>query len=120
MRKADRAIDRANAIMKKAIDSIQADFAEAEANYRDTGYGRYFKKMQSCEDDIDRLERYICSAVELAKAEREADRYRRMIAKYREKLEALRSNDYVGDRQAGEIICRCEALLKMLEMEVAR
>jgi hypothetical protein len=120
MRKADRAIDRANAIMKKAIDSIQADFAEAEANYRDTGYGRYFKKMQSCEDDIDRLERYIYSAVDLAKAEREADRYRRMIAKYREKLDKLYAEEYRGDSAAYEIIGRCKSILSVAEMEVVR
>lgn len=117
MKKADDAIKRANAILQKAIDSILEMRREAEGNYHDTGYGRYYNKMQACDDDVARLEGVMHSVRELAEAEREIARYRRMFALYQDKLDKLYTDEYRGNSEAYEIIGRCKSILRVAEME---
>lgn len=117
MRKADKAIERASAVIQKAIDGIRTEYREAEGNYNDTGYQRYYNKMQACEDDIARLEGFIHSARELALAEREVARYRKMFAMYQDRLDTLYTEWYRGNSEAYEIIGRCKSTLKVVEME---
>lgn len=117
MRKADKAIDRAKAIIQKAIDGINEERREAEGNYNDTGYQRYYNKMQACEDDIARLEGFIHSVRELALAEHEVARYRKMYSMYLDRLDNLYTDWYNGNSEAYEIIGRCKSILKVTEME---
>lgn len=44
--------------LQHAIDKAKEDYHEAELNYRDTGYDRYWNKMQKLQQDIEELEAY--------------------------------------------------------------
>lgn len=44
--------------LQHAIDKAKEDYHEAELNYRDTGYDRYWNKMQKLQQDISELEAY--------------------------------------------------------------
>ena len=117
MKKADDAIKRANGILQKAIDSIIEMRREAEGNYHDTGYGRYYNKMEECDTDIGRLEGYINSARYLRDAEREVAKYRRIISRYKDRMDEI-AKEYDGDYAALEIIHRCKGAMINAEMEV--
>ena len=47
-------------ILNQALEKLKAEYAEAEDFYRDTGYDRYFKKMQKCEAELQEIEEYLC------------------------------------------------------------
>lgn len=44
--------------LQHAIDRAKEEYHEAELNYRDTGYDRYWNKMQKLQQDISELEAY--------------------------------------------------------------
>lgn len=44
--------------IEAAIEKAREDYAEARANYNDTGHDRYFNKMEKLESEIDELEAY--------------------------------------------------------------
>lgn len=46
-------------MIEKAIEKAKSEYAEADGNYRDTGYDRYFSKMQKKEKEIEELENYL-------------------------------------------------------------
>lgn len=45
-------------VLKPALEKLKAEHEEAEDSYRDTGYDRYYKKMQKCESQIEEIEQY--------------------------------------------------------------
>lgn len=42
-----------------AIEKMKAEYADAKDSYNDTGYDRYFNKMQKREAEIQELENYL-------------------------------------------------------------
>ena len=46
-------------VLKPALEKLKAEHEEAEGSYRDTGYDRYYKKMQKCESQIEEIEQYL-------------------------------------------------------------
>ena len=45
--------------IEKALSKAKSDYENAKDFYRDTGYDRYLKKMNKCEDEIQELEDYL-------------------------------------------------------------
>lgn len=45
--------------LEKAILKAKTGYAEAKEFYTDTGYDRYFNKMQKCENELQELEKYL-------------------------------------------------------------
>lgn len=43
----------------KAMEKAKKGYDEAEDSYRDSGYDRYFKKMEKYEKEIEELEEYL-------------------------------------------------------------
>ena len=46
-------------VLGTALEKLKAEHEEAEDFYRDTGYDRYFNKMQKCEKQIEEIEKYL-------------------------------------------------------------
>lgn len=46
-------------VLNAALEKLKAEHEEAEDFYRDTGYDRYFNKMQKCESQIKEIEKYL-------------------------------------------------------------
>lgn len=46
-------------VLRPALEKLKADHEEAEDFYRDTGYDRYYNKIQKCENQIEEIEKYL-------------------------------------------------------------
>lgn len=64
------------AIIAKAIEKAKAEYKEADNCYKDTGYDRYFHKMERHEKDIDELEEYAKGNEAILEARREKEKVR--------------------------------------------
>lgn len=53
--------------IEKALTKAKAEYERAESFYRDTGYDRYFNKMQRYEKEISDIEEYLQKDVPVAK-----------------------------------------------------
>lgn len=116
MRKAEKAIEKAMAILQKAVDQITAERNEAYGNYSDTGYQRYYTKMETCDEDIGRLEALIHSQRYIREVERETDLLRRTISIYIRKLDEFKK-EYPGDDYVDQIVSRCKSKLESAKMD---
>ena len=87
--KAEKTIARVNSILDKAIDSLQSEHKEAEGNYRDTGWDRYYTKMESLEKEIEELEKYRLIKTKLRQAEKALDKQRKVKEIFFRKLDVL-------------------------------
>lgn len=76
----NKTIDKCKSICFKEIEKLGAKREEAEGNYRDTGYGRYYNKMIECDETIEELENFINGHVE------EANRYKRLYHELNDRL----------------------------------
>ena len=117
MRKAERAIERANEILKRAIEGIEKERDEAYGNYSDTGYQRYYTKMEKCDEDIAMLNSRLHCQMELRNAEREVDKLRRTLSIYIKKLDEFKL-EYPGDGYVEQIVSRCKSKLESAKMDV--
>ena len=54
--KAEKTIERCKEICHKQISKFEEEYLEAEGNYRDLGYDRYYNKMERLKDEINKLE----------------------------------------------------------------
>ena len=116
MRKTEKAIERAKAILQKAMDDIEKEKKEAYGNYNDTGYQRYYNKMNACDEDIEKLEGIIRSQRQLKWAEAEADELRRTLSLYVRKLDEF-EKEYPGDDYVKQIVSRCKSKLETAKMD---
>ena len=46
-------------VLVQALEKLKTEYEEAEDFYRDSGYDRYFKKMNKCEKEIQEIEEYL-------------------------------------------------------------
>lgn len=118
MRKAEKAIERAKAILQKALDDIAKERDEAYRNYSDTGYQRYYNKMEAYDADIANLEGFIHSWQQIREAERESDKLRRTLSIYVRKLDEF-EKEYPGDEYVKQIVSRCKSKLESAKMDAA-
>lgn len=116
MKKAERAIERAKAVLQKAIDDIGKEREEASANYNVTGYQRYYNKVEACDADIEELEGFVHAWRLIREAEREADVLRRTFSIFTRKLDDF-EKEYPGDEYVKMIVSRCKSKLEGAKMD---
>ncbi len=66
--------------LNNVLEKIRADYHEAQRDYDDSGYDRYFNKMGRIEKQIDEIEEYLRPKREITPAEcEELNELRRMV-----------------------------------------
>lgn len=79
MTEAEKAIARAQTILQKKQGDLIDKLREAEINYNDTGYERYYNQKERIEAQIDQLDTYIKAQRYLKEANKEAKGYKDLI-----------------------------------------
>ena len=79
MTEAEKAIARAQTILQKKQADLIDKLREAEINYNDTGYERYYNQKERIEAQIDQLDTYIKAQRYLKEADKEAKGYKDLI-----------------------------------------
>ena len=79
MTEAEKAIARAQTILQKKQGDLIDKLREAEINYNDTGYERYYNQKERIEAQIDQLDTYIKAQRYLKEADKEAKGYKDLI-----------------------------------------
>lgn len=59
--KAENVIQKCKDLCYKQKEKFVNEFLESEGNYRDTGYDRYYNKMEKLKDEINKLECFVDS-----------------------------------------------------------
>lgn len=116
MSKAQKTIERVNSILDKAIDSLKAEYREAEGNYRDTGWGRYYTKMERLEKEIEELEKYRQVDTKLRLAEKALDKQRTIKKIFFKKLDTL-AEGHKGEELFLNILKVCRERFERAEVE---
>ena len=114
--KAEKTITRVNSILDKAIDSLQSEHKEAEGNYRDTGWDRYYTKMERLEKEIDELETFRHVKKKLAWADKALDKQRKVKEIYLRKLDTL-AEGHKGEELFLNILKVCRERFEKAELE---
>ena len=117
MRKTEKTIERCNRIIDKAAEDLKQEYQEALGNYNETGFNRYYNKMQKLEEDLDKLDDYRHAKRYLAELQRKADKLEKVMALYLKKLDELKA-EYPGDDYVSQIVGRCKSKLESAKMEV--
>lgn len=78
-----KVIEKCKAMCEKEIARLKEEYDEAQGNYGDTGYDRYYKKMCKTEDAIEELEKFLYGD---AMAKDKARRYENMYNELKEGL----------------------------------
>lgn len=73
-------------MLDKALEKAKAEYADAEGSYNDTGYDRYWNKMQKLEDEIKELEEYISKDSAISDAVREKEKVRAELSRIKREL----------------------------------
>jgi hypothetical protein len=86
----NKVIEKCEAYKEKtvsaAIEKAKAAYAEADACYRDTGYDRYYNKMNKFGKEIEELEEYAKSGEAVAEARREKEKVRHELEEIKKTL----------------------------------
>ena len=114
--KAEKTIARVNSILDKAIDSLQSEHKEAEGNYRDTGWDRYYTKMERLEKEIEELEKYRLIKTKLRQAEKALDKQRKVKEIFFRKLDTL-AEGHKGEDMFQAILKVCRERFEKAELE---
>ena len=78
--------ERINKILDAEIAKAREKYREAEGSYRDTGWTRYYTAMEKAEAELNELEGFRMSKVNLAAAEGKARRYDRAVTMFRKSM----------------------------------
>ena len=116
MSKAQKTIERVNGILDKAIDSLKAEYREAEGSYRDTGWDRYYTKMERLEKEIEELETFRHVKKKLAWADKALDKQRKVKEIYLRKLDTL-AEGHKGEDMFQAILNVCRERFEKAELE---
>lgn len=76
-------------VLRPALEKLKEEYEEAKEFYRDTGYDRYYNKMQKCENQIEEIERYLGES-EKEKTEITASEYKELL-QLREAMKNVKS-----------------------------
>ena len=80
MTEAEKTIARVQTILQKKQADLIEKLREAEGNYNDTGFERYYKQKERIEAQIDQLDTYLKAKRYLAEAEQETRVYKNLMA----------------------------------------
>lgn len=116
MIKAEKTIARVNGILDKAIESLQNEYHEAEGNYRDMGWDRYYTKMERLEKEIEELEKYRLIKTKLRQAEKALDKQRKVKEIFFRKLDTL-AEGHKGEDMFQAILKVCRERFEKAELE---
>lgn len=86
MTQAEKTLARADSIIGQGLEKLRAKHREAEGNYRDTGYTRYYTAMEKLEAQIDQLEGYRNGSHSARLTEGELNRLHLACRDYQQKL----------------------------------
>ena len=84
-------IEKAVLKITQAMEKNRKDFVELERNYQDTGYDRYWNKMQKLDAEYEELRAFIQPKQELS-PNKEVDELRRIVKNIKSKWEHLKSD----------------------------
>lgn len=73
-------------MIEKAIEKAKSEYAEAEGSYRDTGYDRYYSKIQKKAEEIEELENYLNRDNAIQDAIQEKKKVREELEEIKKKL----------------------------------
>jgi hypothetical protein len=116
MTKAQKTIERINRILDKALGDIKAEYDEANGNYRDTGWERYYTKMERLEAEIKELEKYRHVEAKLRQAEKALDGQRMVKKIFFRKLDEL-AEWHKGEELFQNILKVCREKFERAELE---
>lgn len=57
-------VEKVDKLLSAALEKLKNDYHEADYSYRDSGYDRYFNKMEKIQKEIDEIESYSFSSNE--------------------------------------------------------
>lgn len=80
--------ERINKILDAEIAKAREKYREAEGSYRDTGWTRYYTAMEKAEAELNELEWFRMSKVNLAQAEGRSRRYSKVVGEFRKSMTA--------------------------------
>lgn len=109
MTQAEKTIARVNYTINKSLEKLHTLYREAEGNYRDTGYLRYYNRMDQLEEQIDQLEYFRDGRRIAAVTNTRNECFRDACGKYRNKLNDLKK-DYPGEKDVQFAIDRCREI----------
>lgn len=117
-----KAIARATKIIDDAIERVETEKREAEANFWDTGYQRYDNKKAACEDALEELTKFRYGYEQSKRYRRKISQMEKGIEIYMTKLDELRNElrGDVPDNVLNYIIGRCKARLDIALDEAER
>lgn len=116
MGKAEKTIARVNDILDKAMESLRNEYKEAEGNYRDTGWDRYYNKMERIEAEIEELKKYRHVDASLRRAEKALDKQRKVKEIFFRKLDVL-AEGHKGEELFQNILKVCRERYDRAEVE---
>lgn len=73
----------------KALEKLKSEYEQAKDFYTDSGYDRYFNKMNKCEEQIEEIEKYLNGEQE-ERNELRADDYKELLI-LRETMKGIKS-----------------------------
>lgn len=86
-------IEKAVLKITQAMEKNRKEFVEVERNYRDTGYARYWNKMQKLDVEYEELRAFIQPKQELSLSQvKEMDELQRIVKNIKSKWEHLKSD----------------------------
>ena len=116
MKKTDDAIIRSKAILEKRREELRKEYNEAYMNYSDTGYEKYYNKMEKCDEDMEILDGILNAGHRVALAEYNCQKAQREKEIFKKKLSRL-AEDYPGDEYVGQICDRIRGMIISAEVE---
>ena len=105
--------DRINKILEAERGRLETKLSEAEANYRDTGYQRYYTQMGKYDDELAEIDSFMRSQLKIATAESETRRYRKAINEYRKQLDQYSLYHKGVDRPVEETVSELRTRLEL-------
>jgi hypothetical protein len=90
-------IIRCQGICQRKLEKLQEEYKDAEACHRDTGWERYWKKMQKIEAEMDELKAYCDTKQVIAAHDRSKQRVKDENQRLRELLEYVSKRLTEGD-----------------------
>ena len=97
MDNAQNTIIRCQGICKRKLEKLHEEYREAEANHHDTGWERYWNKMQKLEAEMDELEVYCHTKQVIASHDKAKQRANEKTQELRELLEYVHKRLTEGD-----------------------
>ena len=106
MTEAEKTIARVQTILQKKQGDLINKMVEAELNFNDTGYERYYNQKERFEKQIDELDTYLKANKYLKEADAEIKEYKSLLRAHEEFLAEFRERLPKGSRER-EAVDQC-------------